>query len=272
MEVDTAGEDIGTWQAFERQLCAVRAAADGMNAWGHIALLHGFQHQVDDVHVGFYLLLHVVVLVFHLARDDILAILLLHLLHTLADEVLAVLKAVAVVVADDVAQRGSLDIALNAQQMIESLVTLGLLGSLIAGKHRCKLDSKPVGIHHLVFGIARMHTDALDAYLGTGGIEVLKLQLAQVTAVDGISPFAAELLDIEVVGAHANLLVGIESHAYVTVLHLLMVAQPAHGLYDLGNASLVVGSQQGCSVGHDEVFAHVIEQLGELLGTADNAR
>ena len=116
-----------------------------------------------------------------------------------------------------------------------------------------------------VLGVSGMHADTLDCDFCRGGVEVLKLKVAEVAAVHGVCPLAAELLNIEVVRAHADFLVGIEAHAYVAVLHLVVVSQPAHGLHNLGYASLVVSPEQGVAVGHDDVFALVSQKLGEFL-------
>ena len=102
-----------------------------------------------------------------------------------------------------------------------------------------------------------MHANALDVNLCTGGIEVLVLQFAQVSAVYCVCPFAAKLLYIKVVCALTNLFVGVKGHANVAVFHLVMVAQPAHGLHNLGNSCLVVCSKECGSIGYDEVFAHM---------------
>ena len=115
-----------------------------------------------------------------------------------------------------------------------------------------------------------MDADTFYIYARAGGIEVLELELAHIASVHGIGPLAAEAFDIEVLGAHANLLVGVEGDADDAVGYLGMVAQPAHGLYDLGDACLVVGSQEGMAIGDDKVFADVLQQLGELRRAADD--
>ena len=72
-------------------------------------------------------------------------------------------------------------------------------------------------------------------------------------------------------GTHTDFLVGIESHAYVAMLNLLVVAQIAHCLNNLGNTRLVVGTEQSVSVGYDKILTNVIEQLGEFLRRGDDA-
>ena len=104
VEVAATSEDIWTWQTLKRKLCTVSTATDRLHLRSYTALLHRLEHDVDDVHVGVYLLLHVVVLVLKLNGDSTLTPLLVHLLDAILDEVLAILKAVAVVVAYDVRQ------------------------------------------------------------------------------------------------------------------------------------------------------------------------
>ncbi len=149
--------------------------------------------------------------------------------------------------------------------MVESLIALRGFRQVGFRNHVVELTSQPVGVHHLSFGIARMNADTLDKDLSTCSIEILELQLAQVTAIDGVAPFAAKLLHVEMVGTHADFLVRIESHANLSVFYLLMVAQEAHRLYYFGNTSLVVSSQESGPVRNDEVFALVQQQFRKLL-------
>ena len=150
--------------------------------------------------------------------------------------------------------------------MEETLVALGGFRCLVGRQHAYKFCSQQVGVHHLALGISGMHAHPLEADFGSCCIEVFKFQVAQVAAVDGIGPLAAKLLHVKVVCTHADFLVGVESHADVSMLYFVVVAQPAHGLYDFGNARLVVSTQQGVPVGHDQVFALVSEQFWKFLG------
>ena len=94
MEVDTAGEDVRTRQTLEAQLGSVGTAADRFYARWNSALLHRSEHDVDDVHVRINLLLHVIVLVVDNRLYGSVAILLVHLVHAVLDEILAVFKTV----------------------------------------------------------------------------------------------------------------------------------------------------------------------------------
>ena len=102
MEIATTCKDVRTWQTLERELCAIGSATDRLHLRSNTTLLHCLEHDVDDVHVGINLLLHVVVLILEVNCNCALAILLVHLLYAILDEVLAVLETVAVVVADDI--------------------------------------------------------------------------------------------------------------------------------------------------------------------------
>ena len=145
-------------------------------------------------------------------------------------------------VADDVRQPSQLGVGLHTYQVVEPLVALGGLRRFVGRQHGGKLGGQPVGVDHLALGVARVYADAPDGNLGRGSVEVLKLQLAHVAAIHRVGPLAAEPLDVEVMGTHAYLLVGVEGYADLAVAYLLVVAQVAHGLYNLGYARLVVGT------------------------------
>ena len=116
-----------------------------------------------------------------------------------------------------------------------------------------------------------MHVAPLDGHLGRGGVEVLVLQLADRAAVHGVGEIAAELGDVELVGAQADLLVGVEADAHLAVLDLGMSLQVGHRGDDLGDAGLVVGAEKRRAVGHDQVVAQIVHQLGEVLGIERDA-
>ena len=224
------------------------------------------------MHVRVNLLLHVVILVVDFGSNRSFAILLVHLLHTLLDEVLAVFKLFAVVVADDIAELGFLATALNTEQVIESLVTLCLLRSLGLRYHILELYSQAACIHHLALGVTSMYAYSLDMNLGSSGIEVLVFQVAQVATVNGVSPVAPKLLYIEVMGTHTDFLIRIEAHTDVAMLDFLMVAEVAHGLYDFSDTCLVICTEQGSTVCHDDVLTLVSLELREFLDAADDSR
>ena len=161
-------------------------------------------------------------------------------------------------VADDVCQLCLLGICIHSEKMEESLISLSCLGSLVGRQQRSKFHCQTVGVYHLALGISGMHANTVYRNLGTCSIEVFVFQFTHVTTVHSVCPLTSEALYIKVMSSHANLLVGVESHAYVAVLYFLMVAQVAHSLYNLSNASLVVGTKKCVTVGHDKVLADML--------------
>ena len=184
---------------------------------------------------------------------------------------LAGLELLAVVVADDVVERGLFYGARHLCQVEETLVALRRLGSFVLRQGGNELVGDEAGVQHLALGIAGVHITAAYGYFGTGGVEVLVLQFAHLAAVHRVGPCATEPLHVEPVGPHADFLVGVEGDAHSSVLHFGVLLQPGHGRHYLGNAGLVVGPQQRRPVRHDEVFAHVLLQFGELADACHDA-
>ena len=161
-------------------------------------------------------------------------------------------------VANDIVQLCQFYIRLNAQQVIEALIAFGGFWCFVFGQHLGKLRSQCIGIDHLAFCISWVYAHSLDCDFGRSGIEVFKFQFAHITTVHGVCPFASKLLYIEVMGAHTDFFIGVESHSDLAVLNLFVFLQINHGLYDFGNTRLVVCTEQSVSVCHNEVFAHVL--------------
>src|SRR5574344_593917 len=110
-----------------------------------------------------------------------------------------------------------------------------------------------------------MHTYAFNMNLGTCSIEILIFQITQITAVHGISPLAAEFLDIKMMSAHTYLLVRIECYTDIAMLYFIMVTQIAHSLYNLSYTCLVIGTEQRMAVGHDQIFTFMLKKFRKLL-------
>ena len=195
------------------------------------------------MHVWINLLFHVIILIFQLYSYSALTILFVHLPYTILHETFAILKTTAVMVAYDVGKLSFLSTAVNIQQVVESLIAFCSLWNVCLRNHCVELASQTVGVNHLSFGITCMNTDSFDEYFCTGGIEVLKFQLAKVAAVNGVTPFASKLLNIEMVGSHANFLIRIERYPNISVLDVFVVTKIAHCLNDLCNASFVISSE-----------------------------
>jgi len=108
--------------------------------------------------------------------------------------------------------------------------------------------------------------------VGGVGVEGLELDLAQRPAVDGVGKLGAELLDVELVGAAPDLLVGCEPDHEVAVLDLGVLDQDVDGGHDLGAPGLVVGAEERRPVGRYDVHADVATLEVGVLGGEDDLR
>ncbi len=91
-------------------------------------------------------------------------------------------------------------------------------------------------------------------------------------AVDGIAELGAELLQVDLVGAAADFFVGGEQDADGAVPDVGIVHQELRCRHDLGNAGLVVGTQERRAIGGDDVVADLVEQHRMLADANDLLR
>ena len=80
MEVVSASEDVGAWQAHEREVGAIGAATNGLHFRLDVGHLHGLNRSFHDEEMRLNLLVHVVVLVLQLQLHHI-AVFLVEELH-----------------------------------------------------------------------------------------------------------------------------------------------------------------------------------------------
>src|ERR1700748_83799 len=114
-----------------------------------------------------------------------------------------------------------------------------------------------------------MGTDAVDGDGGAGGGKGLVLDGAGGLAVHGVGEIGAELLQVGLVDAAADLFIGREQDLDDAVLHLRIPDQELRGIHDLGDAGFVVGAEQRRAVGGDDVVADLVVELG-IVGDADH--
>ena len=114
-----------------------------------------------------------------------------------------------------------------------------------------------------------MGADAGDGDGGAVGRERLVLDIARAFAVHGVAELGAQLLDVDIVDAAADLLIRREQDLDGAVLHIAVVDEEMRGIHDLGDAGLVVGAEQRGAVGGDDVVADLVLQRG-MLGEADH--
>ena len=113
--------------------------------------------------------------------------------------------------------------------------------------------------------------DAFDGDGGAVGRKRLVLDIPGGFAVDRVGEIGAELFQVGLVDAAADLFVGREQDLDGAVLDLRIVDQEMRRIHDLGEAGLVVGPQQRGAVGRDDVVADLVGQRG-MFGGADHLR
>ena len=125
---------------------------------------------------------------------------------------------------------------------------------------------------HLALGKTGMGADAFDGDGGAVGREGLVLDIPRGFAVDRIGKVGAELFQVGLVDAAADLFIGREQDLDGAVLDLRIADQELRGIHDFGEAGLVVGAEQGGAIGGDDVVADLIGQRGMFRGADDLGR
>ena len=204
---------------------------------------------LDDVRDAVERLAHVPVLVPALERDARI-----DLLGEPADERLVLLELRPVVVAEDERDRAVVGAALDRVRVDEPLAALGRLRR---ERVRRQARDEPGGeldrVHELALRVARVDADAGEGDLQLDGREGLVLDLADDRAVDRVGEVGAEALEVEVVGAVADLLVDGEADPRVRARELGPRGEVGDRGHDRGDAGLVVRAEQRRPVRGDDV-------------------
>ena len=116
-----------------------------------------------------------------------------------------------------------------------------------------------------------MGADAFDGNGGGIGGECLVLDIAGSLAVDGVGKIGAEFLQIDLVDAAADLLVGREQDLDGAMFDLRIVDQETRRIHDFGKPGLVVGAEQRGAVRGDDIIADLIEKR-RMIGDPDDLR
>ena len=154
--------------------------------------------------------------------------------------------------------------------MQKAFLALGGLGR--AGVFRQPVDdggSDLDRVLHLALGKARMGRDALDGDGGAVGREGFVLDIPRGFAVHRIGEVGAELLQVDLVDAAADFLIGGEQDLDRAMLDLRILNQELRRVHDLGEAGLVVGAEQRGAVRRDDVVADLVGE-GGMLRRADH--
>ena len=194
---------------------------------------------------------HVEVLIPYRDLDGALAVFRVEELFDVEEGRLPRLHYLGAVVAEYVFHRRVLGGAGDIAEVIEALVALGIAGGLAGGEHGVELAGDEQSVYHDVLRGAGMHVEAVDLHADARGVEVFVLDDVLLPAVDGVGELGAEMPDVEVVGAPADLLVRREGHEEPAVRDVFIDNALGRAHY-LRYAGLVVRAEQRRAVGDDE--------------------
>ena len=209
-------------------------------------------------------LAHVEILVFERQGQHPVAVFLLQKVDAGPHEYLFLLEFLRIVVADDIADRGFLDRAVQPYAVVEPFVSFGVLRTFGGRQQPLQFARHVERIDHLVLGVSRVDVASLNVDFGACGVEVLVFQLTLHAAVDRVGEVGAEGPDVEEIDPAAHLLVGREADTYLAVFDLGVCEQVLGGGHDFRHARLVVGTQQRRAVGMDQRVPLEELQLGEI--------
>ena len=213
---------------------------------------------------------HVAIGVLDAHRGDLAAVEAVDVGRRLAHDLLLLLELGAVVVADDVNRVGGLGVARKVVQHDEALVAVGVLG-LGGGRHEAvELAGDVDGVDHAVLRGSGVNREAREVHVGLGGVEALVVHDADGAAVERVAEGRTVLLEVEQLGAVAELLVGHERNCEARVRDGRVGLNAGDERHDLGDAGLVVGGEQGAAVGADDPAAHHVVQLGVDGGVGED--
>lgn len=263
--VISAGSNVGAWQSAEGELGTIGTATSGNWLRLNTNLTICLKRIINQELVAVELLGHVAILLVNLNADGILAIALVQERGDILQDLLAVGKNLGVVVTDDVAEldlgRGTLD----GDWVVEALVALGVLGALEGGDHLLELGSHGNCVYHDVLGAAGVHHDALEVDIGVSCVEALVVELTKGLAVDGVAVCCTEFIQVKQACSVTDLLVRDKRNLERRMRELRVVAQALEQGADLSHTGLIVSGKQRGAVGANDVHAHEILEVRDLL-------
>ena len=265
VSVVSAGSNVRARQAAERELSTVGTTTSSNRLRLNANLAICLKCIINQELVAVELLGHVAILLMNLNADGILAIALVQERSDILQDLLTIGKNLGVVVADDVAEldlgRGTLD----GDWVVEALVALGVLRTLEGRDHLLELGSHGNCVDHDVLGATRVNHDALEVDVGVGGVEALVVELSEGLAVDGVAVCCAKFVQIKQACTMTDLLVRDKRNLERRMSELRVVAQALEQGADLSHTGLIVSGKQRGAVGANDVHAHKILEVRDLL-------
>ena len=265
VSVVSAGSNVRARQAAECKLSAVGTTTSSNRLRLNANLAICLKCIINQELVAVELLGHVAVLLVNFYTNGILAIALVQERSDILQDLLAVSKNLSVVIADDVAELDLGRGALDGDWVVEALVALGVLRALEGGDHLLELGSHGNCVDHDVLGAAGMDHDTLEVDVGVGGVEALVVELAESLAVDGVSVRGTEFIQVKQACTVTDLLVRDKRNLERRMSELRVVAQALEQGADLSHTGLIVSGKQRGAVGANDVHAHKILEVRDLL-------
>lgn len=265
VSVVSAGSNVRARQAAERELSAVGTATSSNRLRLNANLTICLKCIINQELVAVELLGHVAILLMDLNADGILAIALVQERGDILQDLLAVGKNLSVVIADDVAELDLGRGALDGDWVIEALVALGVLRTLEGGDHLLELGSHGNCVDHDVLGAAGVNHDTLEVDVGVSCVEALVIELAEGLAVDSVAVCCTKFIQVKQACAVTDLLVGDKRNLERRMSELRVVAQALEQGANLSHTGLIVSGKQRGAVGANDVHAHKILEVRDLL-------
>ena len=265
VSVVSAGSNIRARQAAERELSTVGTATSSNRLRLNANLAICLKCIINQELVAVELLGHIAILLVNLNADGILAIALVQERSDILQDLLAVGKNLSVVVADDVAELDLGRGALDGDWVVEALVSLGVLRALEGRDHLLELGSHGDCVDHDVLGATGVNHNALEVDVGVSCIEALVVELSEGLAVDGVAVSCAEFVQVKQACTVTDLLVRDKRNLERRMSELRVVAQALEQGADLSHTGLIVSGKQRGAVGANDVHAHEILEVRDLL-------
>ncbi len=265
MSVISAGSNVRARQAAERELSAVGTTTSSNRLRLNANLAICLKCIINQELVAIELLGHVAILLVNLNADGILAIALIQERGDILQDLLTVGKNLSVVIADDVAELDLGRGALDGDWVVEALVALGVLRALEGGDHLLELGSHGNCVDHDVLGAAGMDHDTLEVDVGVSCVETLVVELTEGLSVDGVAVCSAKFVQVKQACTVTDFLVRDKRNLERRMSELRVVAQALEQGADLSHTGLIVSGKQRGAVGANDVHAHKILEVGDLL-------
>ena len=265
VSVVSAGSNVRTRQAAERELSAVGTTTSSNRLRLNANLTICLKRIINQELVAVELLGHVAILLVNFNTDGILAIALVQERSDILQDLLTIGKNLGVVVADDVAELDLGRGALDGDWVVEALVALGVLRALEGGDHLLELGSHGDCVDHDVLGAAGVHHDTLEVDVGVSCVEALVVELTEGLAVDGVAVCCAKFVQVKQACTVTDLLVRDKRNLERRMSELRVVAQALEQGANLSHTGLIVSRKQRGAVGANDVHAHEILEVRDLL-------